>query len=263
MNKLESLKRLIKESQKITDNSELEKYYIGTGNLNSNILIIGKEASINLNTETGLSQYQREIINNTTDWARDFDKKQTEIENWNGENYSPLYPYKNQSFKISNYDKCIAKNDFTNHNNGTSRTWYNYQKIHNLINKEDSKVINFHENFFLTELNSCPSRETRNANTKSLEFRKEYLMSEFFQKFPIVIIAGLGYLNTKENENEIKKIFNVEDAEDAKVGSLHKIWIHYSKDRRKIVINTRQLSSYISNDLLKAISTIINTHQFK
>lgn len=56
--------------------------YLGTGNPNSNILIIGKESAIDsvLNKE----QYEREIVNNAIDWRRNLaeDTKQELVNSW-------------------------------------------------------------------------------------------------------------------------------------------------------------------------------------
>lgn len=93
-------------------------FYIGTGNPQAKILIIGKEAAINKLDNKGKLQYTREFENNISDWERDKEKNPSQIANWDLTNYSPLYPYKGQQFKVDQ-----------NENGGTSRTWYNYQNF--------------------------------------------------------------------------------------------------------------------------------------
>lgn len=199
------LKKLIIDSRNISEFTEIEKRYIGTGNPNAKILIIGKEVGFDIQSDNGRKQYELEILRNISNWENDINKKHNEIEVWNGNNYSPLYPYKLQLLKIDNF-----KDNFKDWNQGTNRTWYNYQKITNLVYPQhDNKTINFHENIFITELNSTPSKQTKNAKIESLEFRKSYLKSEFFQSFPIVIIGALGYFKISENKNELEEIFGV------------------------------------------------------
>jgi len=230
----------LKSKQKICE----EYKYIGTGNPLSNILIIGKESSIII--EKDEIQYNREILNNLNDWSnlKDFNSENIKEREFN--NFSPLYPYKGQILKINN-----------GINFGTSKTWFNYQKLINYIfNYSDNQYINFHENTFITEVNSTPSRETINAKTDSIFFRKEKLLSsDFFQSFPIVIISGVGYFNASQENNEIEKIFHVNFTEKKyanKDKQTQPFWIHRGKD--KIVINTYQLSIGVSNILLKEIA---------
>lgn len=144
-----------------------EYKYIGTGNPLSNILIIGKEAAISIGSE----QYETEIVNNLNYWNELKNYNSDEIIERDFNNFSPLYPYRGQ---------VLGKDN--NQNFGTSVTWMNYQKLYNYIFKNtDNKVINFHENSFITEVNSTPSKETVNANTDSISFRKkEILTSDFF-----------------------------------------------------------------------------------
>ena len=158
--------------------------YIGTGNPFSDILIVGKEASILMSSHP--KQYKDEIINNLMSWSNlaDYDGKTIPYRDFN--KFNPLYPYKGQILRKDN-----------GNNFGTSATWINYQKLLNYIyNNTDNKEINFHENSFITEVNSTPSRKTSNAITDSISFRKEHILSsDFFDSFPIVVLSGVGYFN--------------------------------------------------------------------
>ena len=238
--------------EKLNKEQECDEFkYIGTGNPFSNILIIGKEASII--KEKDEEQYKREILNNFSDWKnlKDFNSEKIKEKDW--QYFSPLYPYKGQILKINN-----RKND----NNGTSKTWYNYQKLFNLnFNFPNNESINFHENTFITEVNSTPSRKTANAIINSIYFRKQNILSsKYFQSFPIVIISGVGYFENIKGKNEIEKIFKVNFTEK-KFANKDKLsqpyWIHKSND--KIVINTNQLSIGISDTLLKEVANEINS----
>ena len=223
--------------------------FIGTGNPLAKILIIGKEVAIDKDKNPDV--YKKEILNNFNDWNNLVDFNLDTIKDKDWYNYSPLYPYKGQEFKIINKE---------NNNAGTSRTWYNYQKILKFITEgTDNKFIDFHKNIFITEVNSSPSLKTADANRDSIKFRKEHLLSsDFFQNFPIVIISGIGYFNIIDGNNEIENIFDVEFKEQKFANfSSQPYWIHFNKDRTKIVINTHQLSIGISDKLLKDIANEI------
>ena len=244
MQNFELLKDSINKIQDDSTGIPEEFKYIGTGNPESKVLIIGKKAAINPNTH----QHEKEIIQNYRYWKNMDNIDQTVIPSRNFTHYSALYPYKGQ---------ILAKNN--NQNFGTSTTWMNYQKLCNYIfDNEEEKSITFHEFFFLTEVNSTPSEKTVNAVRDSIPFRKsKVLTSSFFQSFPIVIISGVGYFNVDNEVNEIEQIFGVkfkskEYAEEAI--KKQPFWIHRSLDDKKIVINTYQLSIGISDCLLKRVA---------
>ena len=227
--------------------AEINNFYIGTGNPNADILIIGKEISIDPKIDKGNMQCQTEIANNIMHWKRDVGKNQKDIENYNDSNYSPLYPYKGQKLIIDN-DK----------NGGTSRTWYNYQKLYNLIYPENKKdIITFHENVFITELNDSPSLKTKDANKDSLAKRKLFIKnSDFFKSFSVVIIAGLGYFKISKKANEIEDIFSVTciSKKSSDNNPNQNYWIHHGNCSPKLLINTRQLSMNVTDALLKEIA---------
>lgn len=221
--------------------------YIGTGNPNAKILIVGKETSI----PSGPNEQQvREVSNNFSDWTRIISNDEFQPEKWNGSNYSPLYPYKGQQFKISN--------SRTGYNGGTSTTWFNYQKLYNLLhNKVDNQIIDFHEGVFITEVNSGSSPKTKDADTSSIDFRKnKILKSDFFQNFPIVIISGVGYFEINDSKNEIEDIFGVKfiRKECAMGKDSQAYWIHEGTIMPKLLINTRQLSISVSDALMQSIA---------
>lgn len=223
--------------------------YIGTGNPNADILIIGKEAAI---CDSCTMQIDKEITSNFDTWKEKTDYNQENvIRSTKLTDYDPLYPYKGQIKKINN-DK----------NNGTSRTWYTYQKlIDNIFGITGNNEINFHEKVFLTEVNPKPSQKTKDANTDLIEKRKEiFLRSEFIQSFPVVIISGVGYFSITPDFNEIEEIFNVKFFEKKNGGNKlsQPYWIHYGKSQSpRILINTHQLSIGISDALLMDVANDI------
>ncbi|UMB59987.1 hypothetical protein MHL31_12995 [Lutibacter sp. A80] len=226
----------------LNEKSEIEEYkYIGTGDPLSDILIIGKETAFEIDTD----QYRIETLGNFNFWNKQqIANKENPTEN----GYNPRFPYKGQ----------ILKRDNRKGNNGTSVTWMNYQKLINYIyNTPLNKDINFHDDSFITEVNSTPSKKTANANSFSIGFRKENILnSKFFQSFKIVIISGVGYFNITKDKNEIEDIFQVKYIEKKNVDgkTSQPFWIHKNEDNTKLVINTYQLSIGISDNLLKEIA---------
>lgn len=256
MNREELFKELLTSLKENKSAGNDEYKYIGTGNPFANILIIGKEAAIS--KEKDSMQYQKEIVENFNFWCSNRKYEISNIKEKDFVNYNPLYPYRGQDLKLDN-----KKN-----NCGTSRTWMAYQKLYNyLFDTKGNTKINFHEKFFLTEVNSTPSPKTANANRNSIPFRKENIFSsKYFQSFPIVIIAGVGYFKTiKKNDekNEIEKMFNVNylPEENLNFNAKQPYWIHMNEEKSKIVINTYQLSMNISDKLLEDIAKTIKSNK--
>ncbi|MGZ2370409.1 hypothetical protein ACXR6G_11520 [Ancylomarina sp. YFZ004] len=243
----ETLFKKLLDSLKKEHTTVKEEYkYIGTGNPLSEILIIGKEAGLSIEAD----QYRYEIVENFNFWNNNDNYDAEQIEE-RSNYYSPLYPYKGQ----------ILRKDDRQGNWGTSTTWMNYQKLYNYIfDTEENNKINFHEQTFITEVNSTPSKKTIDANTSSIEFRKKHLLaSKYIKNYPVVIISGVGYFNAKKEENEIEKIFEVTFSEKRFAGNKKSqpYWIHWNDDKTKLVINTYQLSISIADDLLREVAEVI------
>jgi hypothetical protein len=253
MNKQLHFKNLIDLLDKECPKDHSNYKYIGTGNPDADILIIGKEASIS--KEQG-DQLNQEFKSNFEHWKTivktgDFD--QSKIKDCDCVYRTPLYPYKGQLLKINRINNC-----------GTSRTWYNYQKLVNLIfDKPGNEKIDFHKKVFITEVNSTPSPKTKDANTSSIKFRKEvFFKSDFIQSFPVVIIAGLGYFEITKERNDLMDIFGLSSIEKrcTQNKTSQTYWVHYSENNKKLLINTRQLSMNVSNALLEEIAREIKIY---
>lgn len=234
--------------------------YIGTGNPNSKILIIGKECAIDPDKEA--QRHHIEVLNNPKDWVSNIEKKLNpeDIDNWfttRCPKYNPLYPYKGQLAKRYTKDALGVENK------GTSTTWVKYQKLIDLIIRPDnhrSGSINFHEDSFITELSDVPGKYSSHVKDKdkrnSILQRSELLESSFFQQFPIVIVAcGMDIRNYSIN---LEKIFNVKFQPATHfIRNIRSNWynIHFGIGKHpKILIHTNQLSMSISNQLLYEIA---------
>ena len=238
-----------------------EDFYLGTGNPNAKVLIIGKENAHDENSDRDKSARGEidtwlENIKNGTDASALPDSF------FDHDLLNPLYPFRGQRNTINN-----------NKNGGTSRTWFNYQKLHdNIFNKGvKSEGINFHDHVFITELNDNPSpfsylqdklKRQASVNAKCKFFKE----SAFFQSFPVVILACSHY--PRELGIDIISLFDVE----FKGGTDHadndtRQWynVHYNKQGNspKLVIHTRQLSMNIKDALLKEIAVVVKEFSLK
>jgi hypothetical protein len=291
MTRKEMLKDLLEKAEKVELPVELlieemKNLFIGMGNPESKILIVGKEASIGdkknasdkAQIERDKKQIEREINNNISQWNYVIneqwdiviDKQWSKIPKFavdeNGtDNYSPLYPYKGHINTITNENKKKSKIIL---NGGTSRTWFNYQKLRDEIFKKEEKSpnVNFHEDYFFTELNQIPSRYSGQQKTK---VRKEIIAirsktifeSEFIQSFPVVILAcGPSYIS----KQDICKLFDVKPFGQRKgvdYGESKQWYDTYKnvhENSPKMVVHTWQLGMCIADEYLRMIGKDIS-----
>ncbi len=219
--------------------------FIGTGNPNSKILIVGKEVATDPENgkHTELEQINLEAFNrNCTDWRNNVQNNvsQKSITKWNrSTDNNPLYAFKGEQIKEPGH------------------TWNKYQKLNNYIfDKLNNKELNFQEDFFITEMSDLPSKTTGLAQRKKefkekLKHRKEtFFKSEFIQNFPIIILASNDYINGEE----ICSIFNVQFIEERGCSG-QRFWIHSNTEKSRLVIHTRNLSGSVSDKLLKDIAS--------
>lgn len=192
---------------------EWKDKYIGEGNPDAKILIVGQECAIDRFDEK--NRWIFDLYNkNWSLWQANLDNpvlSYDSIKPWVGqptlypEYYNPFYPYKGQTFSCRKLD-------------GTSRTWYNYQKIINAASTDDNsiiraeryKLLTFFKHCFITELNDfcIPNHSLSNEYLFQIEqqegeslnkviehhigARYELIVnhdSGFFKKFKVVLLA--------------------------------------------------------------------------
>lgn len=241
--------------------------FLGSGNPNARILFIGKEAAINLTKSS--EQHNREISKNANDWESNYNNKVqfADVDNWFMKDcvptYNPLFPYNGQrnTVESKNSEGKIVRGEF-----GTSRTWYNYQKIIDSIfnNGSKSDFINYHENAFITELSQITGSYSKDVPKKlraeSIIERIEVFEQPFFKEFPITIIAVGHYV--RDFDIKLQELFDTKFHEEHSKklsDGLNKeyINIHYDnlKSPSKILIHTNQLSM-VSNELISRLGTV-------
>ncbi len=236
--------------------------FIGYGNPNAKILILGKEAAIDSNENT--SQHIYEIDKNVEVWKKNIEQQvlQEDIPVWcgNPECINPLYPYKGQKYKV----------DIKGHESGgTSRTWFQYQKLVNLIlNREGNGNIDFHEYCFSSDFSvetALYSKDTNKDETRrSIEKRNQIFASSFFQSFPIVIAACGHY--PRDYNIDLEKMFQVKwDGKTQK-----RFWVHIHREKEnalpKLLIHTNQLSMVpdkLIEEIAQQVRCFINTYSIQ
>lgn len=243
-----------------------KNFFLGTGNPNSKILIVGKEAAID--TSKSDVQYELEIKKNSSDWQQNIKNKIQfeDIDNWFIKNrppiYNPLYPYKGQHNKVERrFENGEIKGE-----GGTSKTWHNYQKIIDSIyfDNKASETINFHEYSFSSELNQVTGKYShhipKEERLESINKRKELFKESFFNDFTIVIVAVGHYV--RDFNIDLQDLFEVRY--DAVLSNKHSeglnkdyINIHFDnlENPKKLVIHTNQLSM-VSNELIYRLGLI-------
>lgn len=217
----------------------VDKYFVGTGNPNSKILLIGKESAISSNDTFGREWYN----DNALSWQNHIKSGSCEcLEYVVGINH-PLR-------------KGWGKN-----------TWSKYQKLSDNIWNKTSKpyYVDFLKTSFTTEINDSPEKNTAIADKSGLNERKTlFKNSDFIQSFPVVVLACSDYIKNNDEIREIDEIFNVTyDGDEVGKYWFNKgnwFFVHHNADSSKIVVHTRQLSADVKNDLLEKMGEIIREH---
>lgn len=233
-----------------------KKRYIGVGNPNSKILIVGKECAIDPDTSDAGEKYKYEktFLQNFDDWKKNADanvgfdcvapwKENCEI----FDKYNPLNPFFEQRFRP------LRKLKNGEWNRGTSSTWYNYQKIINLYRARKNKeyvcpdTIDFFKDCFITELselcrpnNNDLTPDERKNTRDSIGNRYDIICkTPYFQKqFETIILVCGGYADKLDIERMFGTAKVISNAPE--YGQPHHL---------------RQLSYRgVTNDLLKSIA---------
>lgn len=274
------------ENKEVRDNLEFKEaleycrknnLYLGEGNPNAKILIIGQECAINEERliEQGIEckdgDIEKCVVNNNLDsWDNiiKIDNLTTKIEVKRAElgksikhvvlaDFYPFFPHLGQKCSVRGF-----KHDKITGAEGTARTWYAYQLLVDLIRKVEKKhtnLVDFHNNCFHTELSQLPllrnnqlPKNRENYRREGITKRAELLKMPFFKKFPIVILACGPY--PEKYNFIINDTFDVKDSD-----SLNNEIIKWCRPYRenkgipRILIHTKQLS-FFSQVLLKRIA---------
>ena len=215
-----------------TPNIKTNPYYIGFGNPNAKILIIGQEKAIK---SDNVFQIKAESFDNPKQWNYLIKNK---INNTDY-NFYPDFYFKNP---LHPYDGKPTKGN----------TWLQYQKLMNLIypNFINHKTNNFLLNSFITEINHQVS--PKQLGNQKDEERESINNHNFYKSFNVTILAIGTYLNISEIENR----FDVKFKKDYSLPRKKMLFFINDSDNR-IVINIRQLSNDIGTEYLERIAEVV------
>lgn len=270
-------------------------FYIGEGNPDANILIIGNECAID-NDDYRLKDdneflssdisgreklYRKETaiaMHNVAKWKDLLERKDVtenlcrDLYDWHygqesddskqcdPHRYYPLFPWFGQKCSTC----VVKKGKVIRGQGGTARTWVQYQKLINATNLfpgEDRNIINFHSFCFHTELSQIPLKSSSRADKKltgeSIRQRLEQLFTHpFFRKFPVIIVAAGHY--PRDYKIDMERVFNVKF--DGNFGDDNE-WInmHHGNDYNspRLLIHTRHLAGSVSDDYIERIAGFI------
>lgn len=236
-----SFKTLVEQAAKNND-------FVGFGNPNSKILIIGKEVG-----QGNENVVNKTVKENAQDWLQIISNELIEFNDCQDDSkldfFNPLIPYKGMKKKQQS----------------VGHTWRKYQRIHELLTQTNSDNYSFLDACFITELNDNPSKTSNLQNNKSrllsIQHRVDTIFkSEFIQSFPIVILNCGHYI--RENNIDICSLFGVDYyPHEINDNNNKSQWynLHYNKKelRTKIVIHTRHLSMNVTNNLINSIANEI------
>lgn len=243
------------EFQSLLQHPLSKSHYIGLGNPNAKILIVGKECAYDV-TEKGCKNefYENEFLKNFDKWQElDSSRSLEDVHNWVENDkldwgiFDPLAPYKGQYFA------------FGKSKGATSRTWYNYQKLVNIIRdlgksdiSKNTSSIDFYKDCFITELNELCRRnnkkvpaEEKRATESSIRNRFDWMKAtnSFWSHFETVILACGPYADALRND------LNLTHCIFGNANVISTVPIGDGKTRK-----IPQLSNYISDDLLTEIA---------
>lgn len=245
---MEYKKEFIELIDSLKNENDENLRFVGLGNPNSKILIIGKECSFDLKkNEQDRFLYKLGNQDNLQQWIYNIENGigQETLPCWenNPDLYNPLYPYKGQ------FNKVIRNN-----NDGTSRTWVQYQKlIDKILQKDKPEKIDFHKYAFITELSDypMPSSKKSEKTKESINIRcKKFFSHDFFRTFPIIIVPCCHYI--RDYKINLEETFNQKFQRTDDDGE----WINVHRNGDRVLLHTRHLSM-CSDRLIEKIASYI------
>lgn len=222
---------------------ETKEQYIGYGNPESQILIVGKECGLDSSDPT----YRLEVESNVRLWKRYLKNPDAEITDWvtvapdNPDEWEKYFSPRFAFWGQENHWQPRGK-----YNRGTSRTWLLYQRLIDgmtgRVTPKNSRLT-FQDSCFITELSAIPKKmsvdpdidKTKMSTKMSIIQRcnRTFLGSDFFQSFPIVIASCKGYQSYMPC-------------------GIEQLFPHAEK-----LIITKQLSMFVSHDYINGIVDIL------
>ena len=233
VNLVENSKKFSDEFYKNGEKKSANPFYIGLGNPNAEVLIIGKEKGFDY--EKNKTQAFFESINNPKEWHHYI---KNEIS----------YTEKKFDTNSGYYNNCFIP--YLEGIKKSGHTWNKYKKLIQKIYPNDEFIDNFYlRNCFISEINHNPSERSKIRKFENPE-RINFLKQPFFKSFKTTILACGDYLDN----NLIEEIFDVKFKEDL---SKPRNKIVIFQNRSRVLINTRQLSFDVGNSYISTIGSYL------
>ena len=253
--------------------AQVSNEYVGCGNPNASILIIASEPAIAPDEE----RYEWEMAKNNEKWLTE-GVAETIVHDGvidDISKFSPRFPYKGQKYSVRSE---VKKAEVTHIRSvaGTSRTWYNYQKLLDLVrgvNRSKAELLDFHDWCFTSELNTCCAKKSSEVDEEGrrLSIAKRagksnrFFSSDFFQGFPIVIVASGNYVHRYRDVFSVGELFGF-PADSKRVMSVptrkggrnwHLDIYTRQGDSPKLLICCTHFANRMSEEYMKAIASTI------
>ena len=252
---------------------QVSNEYVGCGNPNASILIIASEPAIAPDEE----RYEWEMAKNNEKWLTE-GVAETIVHDGvidDISKFSPRFPYKGQKYSVRSE---VKKDEVTHIRSvaGTSRTWYNYQKLLDLVrgvNRSKADLLDFHDWCFTSELNTCCAKKSsevdeegrRSSIAKRAGKSNRFFSSDFFQGFPIVIVASRNYVHRYRDVFSVGELFGfpanckrVMSVPTRKGGRNWHLDIYTRQgDSPKLLICCTHFANRMSEEYMKAIASMI------
>lgn len=253
--------------------AQVSNEYVGCGNPNASILIIASEPAIAPDEE----RYKWEMAKNNEKWLTE-GVAETIVHDGvidDISKFSPRFPYKGQKYSVRSE---VKKDEVTHIRSvaGTSRTWYNYQKLLDLVrgvNRSKAELLDFHDWCFTSELNTCCAKKSSEVDEEGrrLSIAKRagksnrFFSSDFFQGFPIVIVASGNYVHRYRDVFSVGELFGfpadckrVMSVPTRKGGRNWHLDIYTRQgDSPKLLICCTHFANRMSEEYMKAIASTI------
>lgn len=253
--------------------AQVSNEYVGCGNPNASILIIASEPAIAPDEE----RYKWEMAKNNEKWLTE-GVAETIVHDGvidDISKFSPRFPYKGQKYSVRSE---VKKDEVTHIRSvaGTSRTWYNYQKLLDLVrgvNRSKAELLDFHDWCFTSELNTCCAKKSSEVDEEGrrLSIAKRagksnrFFSSDFFQGFPIVIVASRNYVHRYRDVFSVGELFGfpadckrVMSVPTRKGGRNWHLDIYTRQgDSPKLLICCTHFANRMSEEYMKAIASTI------
>ncbi|MBQ1199462.1 MAG: hypothetical protein IIX46_04700 [Bacteroidaceae bacterium] len=253
--------------------AQVSNEYVGCGNPNASILIIASEPAIAPDEE----RYEWEMAKNNEKWLTE-GVAETIVHDGvidDISKFSPRFPYKGQKYSVRSE---VKKDEVTHIRSvaGTSRTWYNYQKLLDLVrgvNRSKAELLDFHDWCFTSEVNTCCAKKSSEVDEEGrrLSIAKRagksnrFFSSDFFQGFPIVIVASRNYVHRYRDVFSVGELFGfpadckrVMSVPTRKGGRNWHLDIYTRQgDSPKLLICCTHFANRMSEEYMKAIASTI------